>query len=239
MGTETTETAPAPVANIRYRNEKGTMISKEVAIAKRWAHKEDGSPTKIYLHRLAVREARKNGEPIPVRAKKRYEVGSQSVNDVPSPYDLNRRSGYGVIWQVLAENVGQVVPVETLNAEVNASLKDKYPEWYTTKKGYGDDSQYDTETNAYVMTRKPYNAVIESMAQRVTQEDDGFMLSINVTEPRTLKKRGRKPKAKVEEAPAVVPEATVEVDNDVATVIEAEAPAEAVVETPVEVTTEA
>jgi len=206
MSTEATATPTLP-ANFRYRDENGKMISKEVAKTHRWAHKETGLPTKIYEHRLAVREAIKNGTPVPVRAKKTYEAGSQSHADVPSPYDLNRRSGYRTIFQVLAENVGEVVPTAELHAEVNARLQAEAPEWYN---GRYSETPYDVEANAYVMTRAPYNAKIEAMNQRVSQTDEGFVLNVDVTTPRVLKKRGRKPKAV--EAPAL--DATVEPDTD-------------------------
>lgn len=208
MQNETPKT-DAPATNFRYRDENGKMISKEIAIQKRWAHKEDGSPTKIYLHRQTVREALKNGLPVPKRAKKTYEPGSQTHNGIASPYDLNRRSGYGVIWQVLAENVGQIVAFDVLTEEVNKRLKEVAPEWYTTR--YSNENPYDVIANAYVMTRAPYNVKIEAMQQRVTQDDGGFKLSIDVAEPRQLKKRGRKlgsknrPKAEV---------AVVTPDND-------------------------
>jgi len=203
-----TDTAtPTLPANFRYRDEHGKMISKEVAKQKRWAHKEDGTPTKIYLHRLAVRDAIKAGQEPPKRPKKSYEAGSQSHADVPSPYDLNRRSGYRTIWQVLAEKANEFVSIEDLHAEVNRRLAEEAPEWYGER--YSDAEPYDVEANAYVMTRAPYNAKIEAMAQRVVQEAEGFKLMTDVTTPRVLKKRGRKPKA---EAPA--PEATVEADDD-------------------------
>jgi len=218
MKTETTKTTTTPLANFRYKNENGKMISKDEAIQRRWAHKEDGTPTKIYLHRLAVREAEKNGLERPIRPKKSYVAGSQEHNGVASPYDLNRRSGYGTIWQVLAEHVGEVVPSVTLNAEVNQRLAETAPEWYA-KKGY-DVTPYDAVTNAYVMTRRPYNETIEAMQQRVTQEGDGFKLAINVTEPRELKKRGPKAKAKETVTPAL--SADVQADTDDAETIATE-----------------
>lgn len=225
--TETPKTETA--TNFRYRDENGKMVSKEVAIQKRWAHKEDGSPTKIYLHRQVVREALKNGLPAPKRAKKSYEAGSQSHNGVASPYDLNRRSGYGVIWQVLAENVGQFVPADTLTAEVNKRLREGAPEWYDGH--YSDENPYDVVANAYVMTRAPYNAKIEAMHQRVTQEAEGFKLSVDVTEPRQLKKRGRKLGShnRPKETPPVV------ADTDNATTVVADVAATVVTPEPAEV----
>lgn len=217
MSTDTTTTETTLPANFRYRDENGKMISREKAIAKRWAHKADGTPTKIYLLQLAKREAVKNGEEPPKRQKKTYEAGSQTHADVPSPYDLNRRSGYRTIWQVLAEHANEFVSVEDLHTEVNSRLAAEAPEWYGER--YSDENPYDVEANAYVMTRAPYNAKIEAMDQRVVQEDEGFKLMTNVTTPRVLKKRGRKPKA--QEAPA---EPTVEADEDNAvTVTEQEA----------------
>jgi len=212
-----TETAtPTVPANFRYRDEHGKMISKDVAMTHRWAHKEDGTPTKIYLHRLAVREAMKNGTEVPKRPKKTYEPGSQSHADVPSPYDLNRRSGYRTIFQVLAENVGNVVPTTELHDEVNSRLQAEAPEWYGARYS---ETPYDVEANAYVMTRAPYNVKIEAMGQRVSQVDNGFVLNVDVTEPRVYRKRGRKPK--VQEVPA--PETTVEADNDTAVTVTGEA----------------
>lgn len=211
--TKSPETATsATPASFRFRDENGKMISKEVAIENRWARKEDGAPTKIYQHRLVVREALKAGLPVPKRAKKSYVAGSQSHNDIPSPFDLLRRSGYGVIWQVLAENVGMFVTPEVLTVEVNTRLKEQAGEWYASR--YSDAVPYDVVANAYVMTRAPYNAKIEAMAQRVVQDDGGFMLMVNVTEARQLKKRGRKLGSKnkvkevvVAETPAVVVDA--------------------------------
>lgn len=211
MTTESNTTTSTP-SNFRYRDENGKMISKDEAIKRRWAHKEDGNPTKIYLHRMAIREAEKNGDPRPIREKKSYEAGSQSHNDIPSPYDLERRSGYRVIWQVLAENVNEFVTSEDLHAEVNRRLSQEAPEWYQDR--YMDEP-YNVEQNANVMTRAPYNKVLESMQQRVVNENNSFKLMINVTEPRQLKKRGRKPKIK-----AVTPDATIENDNDNATEVE-------------------
>ena len=208
--TKSPETATsATPASFRYRDENGKMISKEVAIENRWARKEDGAPTKIYQHRLVVREALKAGLPAPKRAKKSYVAGSQSHNDIPSPFDLMRRSGYGVIWQVLAENVGMFVTPEVLTVEVNARRKEQASEWYASR--YSDAVPYDVVANAYVMTRAPYNAKIEAMAQRVIQDEGGFKLLVDVTEARQLKKRGRKlgskNKAKAVEAPVVVADA--------------------------------
>lgn len=211
-----TDTAtPTLPANFRYRDEHGKMISKEEAEKRRWAHKADGTPTKIYLHRLEVRKAIRNGEEPPKRPKKKYEPGSQTYAGIPSPYNLNRRSGYRTIWQVFAENANEFVSVEDLHAEVNRRLAEEAPEWYGDH--YSDENPYDVEANAYVMTRKPYNAKIEAMKQRVVQEDEGFKLMTNVTTPRVLKKRGRKPKA--QEAP----ETTVEPDENVVDVTEQEA----------------
>ena len=202
---ETENTVPV---NFRYRDDNGKMISKEAAIEKRWAYKGDGSPTKIYQHRLAIREAEKNGTERPVREKKTYDPGSQSHANVPSPYDLKRRSGYRVIWQVLAENVGDFVGIKDLTTTVIARLKVEAPDWYERRYS---ETPYDVETNAYVMTRAPYNAHIEAMSQRVVKEDEGFKLMTDVTEPRQLKKRGRKPN-KVEVTPVL--DANVEADDD-------------------------
>ena len=209
--TETSTATPALPANFRYRDENGKMISKEVAKTHRWAAKETGLPTLIYKHRLVVREAVKNGTTVPVRAKKTYEAGSQAHAEIASPYDLARRSGYRTIWQVLAENANEFVTIEALTAEVNDRLQKESPKWYN---GRYADVAYDVEANAYVMTRAPYNDKIEAMAQRVTQEADGFMLMTEVATPRVLKKRGRKPKAV--EAPVEAPalDATVETDDD-------------------------
>jgi len=211
--TEATEQTTEPRFN-GFRGENGKMISKEEAIKCRWAHKVDGTPTKIYLHRLACRKAAKNGEPIPVRPKKTYEPGSQTHAGIQSPYDLQRRSGYRAIWQVLAERANQPVPISELTVEVNSRLVVEAPEWYNERYG---EIPYDVETNAYVMTRAPYNVKIEAMGQRVVQEGDYFMLMTNVTEPRVLKKVGRKPKVKESVTPAM--EATVEADTDEAVLI--------------------
>gem|GEM_PF-4892840 len=204
--------------SFRYRDENGKMVTKEVAIEKRWAHKEDGTPTKIYLHRLEVREAIKNGLPIPIRPKKRYEAGSESHNGIASPFALSRRSGYGVIWQVLAEKVGEVVPTSYLTAEVNRRLQENAPEWYS--EHYSEENPYNVEANAYVMTRAPYNRKIEAMQQRVIFENNGFKLMVNVTEPRVLRKRGRKPgsknKPKVQETVVADTTKPVEIQEGVA-----------------------
>lgn len=197
--------------NFRYRDENGKMISLEEAKKRRLAYKDTGLPTKIYQLRMEKKEAEKNGEDVPIRSKKTYEAGSQTHNDVPSPYDLNRRSGYGIIWKVLAEHVNEFVDTETLIKEVNDRFQSQFPEWYNSR--YSDENPYDVEQNAYVMTRAPYNAKIEAMGQRVIKEDEGFKLMTNVTEPRKLKKRGRKPK-KQETVVETDDESSVEVSAD-------------------------
>jgi len=217
--------------NFRYRVE-GKMITLDEAKKQRLAYKDTGLPTKISILRAQKKEAKEAGTDIPLRSKKTYEAGSQSHNDVPSPYDLNRRSGYRTIWQILAENANQFVSVEDLQAEVNKRLKEEDAgDWYERRYS---ETPYDAETNAYVMTRAPYNVKIEAMAQRVVKEDEGFMLMTEVAEPRTLKKKGRKAKAKVEdtpsETPAGVPVETapvVETDEDTSvTIVETPAPVE-------------
>jgi hypothetical protein len=228
MSNEATKTT------IRFRNfnEKGwPFMSVEDAKAKRWASKADGSPTKIYLHALAKAQAKKRGEEIPVR--KRAAAPDQEFAGIASPFDLRRRSGYKMIWMVLAESPDEYVPHDVLQEEVNNRLAvdptDKngwYEENFASK-----NTQYDTYKNSIVLGRAPYNGIIdvktgetkprsiEGLNQRIVLDPElGVKLMTNVTEPRELKKRGRKPKAT---------DQIVE-DNDTSTTIEAEATAEVV-----------
>jgi len=211
------------VKKAQYRDDKGKMISLDAAKACRWARVEDGQPTKIYELRLAKRAAIKAGEEVPIREKATYAAGSQSHAEVPSPYDLNRRSGYRVIWQVLAEHVNEAVSREFLETEVRERLQAEAPEWYNARYS---EVPYDVWANTIVINRAPYNEKIEAMRQRVSINDANTEVTLmtDVTEARVAKKRGRKPKAAVEPTtvePASDDEATVE--QSVETVVEATA----------------
>jgi hypothetical protein len=210
--TATTDTVSKAKSNFRFR-EAGKMISKDRAIELGYAYKKTGEPTKRYLHLLACREAKKNGTPAPVRQKKTYEGGSQSHAGIASPFDLTRRSGYRVIWQVLAEHPNETVSAETLQKEVNRRLLETDPDWYKTR--YSKKSPYDALSNAYVINRSPYNVPIEALKQRVVKSEGGYMLMTEVTTPRAFAKRGRKAKE-------VTPEVAIEPENDTAVTIVAE-----------------
>jgi hypothetical protein len=210
--TATTEQTDKPKA-FRYRDftKKGwPFMSRANAEKKRWARKSDGQPTKIYTHALAQATARKNGEEVPVRSRKAPDV--QEHAGIQSPYDLNRRSGYKTIWQVLAENANSFVSHKKLHTEVNKRLaKDPTDKtgWYEANyKSKG--KKYDTVNNAVVIARAPYNGIqsdgsvkpvsIEGLSQRVVIDtEQGVMLMTEVTEPRQFKKRGRKAKNEVVE----------------------------------------
>ena len=208
-----TEVKPKRVS---YRGDNGQMVSLDVAKQRRWARKEDGQPTKIYQHRMAIRAAVKAGTPVPVRTK--TPAPEQDYAGLSSPFDLRRRSGYGTIWTVLAENKDTFMDIDKLSTEVNARLESKWQEWYTGK-GYSKENPYDTLSNVIVMNRAPYNGVksnkvtdpdtgevtketyveprsIEGLNQRVIISEDKSkaMLATNVTESRSFKKRGRKSK---------------------------------------------
>ena len=220
MSTETKE------KKFQFRNvdNKGWPFMKLAdAIAKKWAKKETGEPTKIYFHKLAQAQAKKKGELIPKRAHK--AIPEQSHAGIDSPYDLRRRSGYKTIWQVLAENANTVVSWDVLQNEVNERLKAEEISvaWYEknftspheklekevdgkTVKYDGKllpSCEYDTHYNAIVIARAPYNGIlpdgtikersIEGMQQRVIISDDGATLLTEVTEPRQIKSRGRNP----------------------------------------------
>jgi len=226
----------ATVTKIKFRDftAKGwPFMSVEAAKERRWARKSDGAPTKIYLHALAKAQAKKRGEEIPVR--KRAAAPDQQYAGLESPFDLRRRSGYKMIWMVLAESPDEFVPHDVLQEEVNKRLAvdptDKNG-WYQEKFA-SEGIQYDTYKNSIVLGRAPYNGIIdvktgetkprsiEGLNQRVILDPElGVKLMTNVTEPRELKKRGRKPK---------VTDQIVE-DNDTSTIIEAEKTAEEVVQ---------
>lgn len=210
------------------------FIDVETATAKRWAHKEDGTPTKIYFHALAQAQAVKRGEPKPIRARK--AAPEQDYMGVKSPFDLRRRSGNKTIWQVLVENVNQFVSVDYLNFEVNDRMRNDESDktgWYD-RKFVQTGEKYDALQTAIVLSRAPYNGVnvktgevdpcsLEGMQQRIVVDEKlGVMLQTNVTEPRQLKKRGRKPKVAGEVVAdnddSKILEASDKVDAEVATV---------------------
>ena len=181
-----------------YRGSNGKMISLAEAKEKRWANK-DGQPTKFYEHELKRREAKKNGD---TYTRPRASAPEQFHAGIKSPYDLRRRSGYAEIWKVLAENADTFVSHEELFKVVNERLKtdEKSAKWYEEKYS-SQDKVYDTHYNSIVINRAPYNKPIEALKQRVIVDAElGVMLMTDVTEPRQLKKRGRKPKVQVEPA---------------------------------------
>lgn len=209
-----------------YRNflKKGWPFMKlEEAKEKRWANKNDGQPTKIYLHALAKAQAEKNGAVAPKRSRK--AAPEQFHAGIQSPYDLRRRSGYKMIWMVLAEKANEFVSHEYLHAEVNKRLATDPTDkngWY--EKNFASEGlEYDTYKNSIVIGRAPYNGVqsdgtvkdisIEGLQQRVVLDSvEGVMLMTEVAEPRNFKKRGRKLKTTNE----------VVEDNDTSVVIDSE-----------------
>ncbi len=189
----------AKAKGIRYKDGKNHFISKERAIELGWAN-EDGTPTVAYEEELARRANGQTevGETADDQAAGSPGVGSERPHHsgIPSPYDLERRSGYRVIWQVLAESHDKVVPWDVLQKEVNDRLatEEKSAEWY--ERNYasqtdenGDSKQYDAHANAIVINRAPYNKRIEELHQRVIIASEGAMLMTNVTGPRQPKRK--------------------------------------------------
>jgi hypothetical protein len=220
MNEENTEKAEKKPKRPTYRDNvlKGKLITLDEAKKRRWARKSDGQPTKLWELRVAKMKAEQAGEPEPIRTWNAKNP-DQEFNGLKSPYDLNRRSGQRLIWQVLAENLGNVLTREQLQDEVVAKYKAEFPEYYAKK--YTDEAPFDTWTTAVVMNRAPFNAKIEALQQRVEVDTvkETITLLTDVSEPRQPKKRGRRPKA-VEETP------TVEADNDNVAEVEVEAAVE-------------
>jgi hypothetical protein len=161
------------------------------------------------------KEAEEAGLPIPKRLpRKQKKAQVYEANDgtlIPSPYDLERRSGYKVIWQVLAERHDEVVSNEELHAEVNKRLSSdpESAEWYHDKYSsrldeLGQPEEYPVIINAAtVMTRPPYNGVnkknhsiinpisLEGLNQRIIAGTRGIMLKTNVQD-RYISKTAKK-----------------------------------------------
>jgi len=188
------ENVLAKKKQVTYR--KGSkFISLDEAKKLRWAHKSTGQPTKIYDLVLAKRQAKKNGEQIPVR-KWISKNPNQVFNGIESPYVLTRRSGQRLIWQELAKTPNEVVSRKDMQERVNIAYKKEFPEFYESH--YSDEAQFDTWITAIIMNRAPFNARIEAIAQRVDVDTvaETIILKTNVTTPRVNKKRGRKPGTK-------------------------------------------
>jgi hypothetical protein len=179
-----------------YRDENGKLISLSEAKKRRWASKEDGMPTKIYELRLAKREAKRNGEEIPVRKWESKNTGAE-YNGIESPFDLDRRSGQALVWQVLADAKDTPVTKADLNTAVNKIYAERFADYYNQKY---NEQPFDAWTTAIVMSHAPSDAKIEAVNQRLDVDTvaETVVLLTNVTEPKTPKKRGRKPKAVVE-----------------------------------------
>jgi hypothetical protein len=166
-------------------------------------------------------EAESLGLPIPTRLpRKPIEAQILEANDgsvIKSPYDLNRRSGYKTIWQVLAERHDTVVTNEELHAEVNKRLatESDSSEWYASKYSslkddLGHAKEYPAVKNATdVMTRAPYNGVskvedkividpvsLEGLGQRIIAGKSGVMLSTSNDSEYVFNKRSKKSEVK-------------------------------------------
>ena len=151
-------------------------------------------------------EALRVGLPTPQRLPRKQRVAGEIIAEdgtvIKCPYDMDRRSGYKVIWQVLAEKHDQVVSNEELHKEVNKRLAEdpESAEWYREKYSsilddLGMPSEYPVVKNAAdVMTRHPYNGVkktasgeyivnpisIEGLGQRIVAGANGVMLKTKV-----------------------------------------------------------
>ena len=82
---------------MRYRDENNHFISKAKAAERGWSD-GDGNPTDAYEEELARREQVKSGVVGPDEAQldeDAPEVGAERPHyaGIPSPYDLERRSG--------------------------------------------------------------------------------------------------------------------------------------------------
>lgn len=203
--------------NVFYRDDKGKMVSLDVAKSKRWAHKKTGEPTKIYKLRLAKRSAHKNGEPEPIRQWVPQNQ-DQKMGDLQSPYDLTRRSGQRLIWQALAKNPNKIMTRVELQNSVNEAYKEEFPDYYNKK--YTQESPFNAWVTVIVMNRAPFNAKIEALKQRIEVDtvSETVMLRTEVTEPRQPKKRGRKLGTKNK-----LKEPVVEVDNETSIEVNVEA----------------
>ena len=161
------------------------------------------------------KEAEEAGLPIPKRIpRKKKDAQLYEANDgtmIPSPYDLERRSGYKIIWQVLAERHDEVISNEELHAEVKKRLASdpESAEWYHEKYSshldeLGMPEEYPVIINAAtVMTRPPYNGVnkknhsiinpisLEGLNQRIIAGTRGIMLKTNVQD-RYISKTAKK-----------------------------------------------
>jgi hypothetical protein len=184
-----------------------SFISKERAIQMGWAKKSDGSPTAKYAKVLEARENMKGKK----RRKQRESADLAHVfgthAGIESPFNLERRSGYKTIWQILAESVGELVPFDILQTAVNERLatEEASSEWYEKKYSSqtdesGEVKQYDTHANAIVINRHPYNTRIEALQQRVVISADGVTLLTDVAEPRENRRVGRRPLSDEERA---------------------------------------
>jgi len=174
-------------SQFHYRQGK-TFISLEKAQTLGWAKLSDGSPTADYLKILDARERRKKKGKKPRKPRKSASLGFVYGKHagIESPFNLERRSGYKTIWQVLAESVDKIVPWDKLQKEVNKRLseEDASKDWY--KEKYVDEGKtYDTRYNAgKVLTRHPYCSKLEALNQRVYANDKGARLATNVTTKR-------------------------------------------------------
>jgi hypothetical protein len=133
--------------------------------------------------------------------------------NLKTPYNLDRRSGYKTIWQVLALHASKdkderalnsiakderppqylFVSWKTLSREVNKMLKKEAcsSAWY--RANYSETTPYNVINNSKVIARYPYNKMIEELGQRIVIDDEyGAILITNTNGiPRVLKSHGR------------------------------------------------
>ena len=219
---EKAEKEKAKAEKAKARADKQAKLDAEKAerkakrVAKK-AEKEAEAAKKAKILADLQEQARKAGLPIPTRIPRKpivaQEITALDGTIIKSPYDLERRSGYKTIWQVLAEKHNQVVSNEELHAEVNKRLAEdpESAEWYADKYSSQEDDlghakEYPAVKNATdVMTRAPYNGVsknadgeiviapvsLEGLKQRIIVGKTGVMLKTDVDTPYVFNKRAK------------------------------------------------
>jgi hypothetical protein len=195
---------------------KAKEAKRKERIKEKFAREEqaiaDAKVKKEALAQLKI-EAKAVGLPEPKRLPRKSVVAQEYTaidgTVLKSPYKLDRRSGYRIIWQVLAERHDQIVSNDYLHDEVNKRLAEDpatakwYVDTYSSKTdALGQAKDYPVITNAAtVMTRHPYNGVtrlandqmkvdpvsLEGLKQRIIAGSRGVMLKTNVEEPYFLK----------------------------------------------------